>query len=101
MIDASVESGVENGDVLIALADAMTGDDANALALARDALIESMGTDAVVEAVGVVSNFERMVRIADGTGIPLDGFLAGATQELREELGLNAFAAAAYTKDAL
>ena len=97
MLDTNVDSGVENGDVLLAFADAMTGDDTNELTLARAGLIESMGTAAMVEAAGVVSNFERMVRIADGTGIPLDGFLARATEELREEMGLNAFAAAAYT----
>jgi len=39
-----------------------------------------------------------MVRIADGTGIPLDDMVAAMTADLREELGLNEFASAHRTK---
>lgn len=97
MVGDDARSGVEHGDTLIAFAEAMVGEDTPALSAARDALIGAMGVDAMVEAAGVVSNFERMVRIADGTGIPLDGFLERATVEMRSDLKLNEFAAAAYT----
>ncbi len=50
-----------------------------------------MGSEAVVDAAGVASNFERMVRIADGTGIPLGESLAARSQSVREELDLERF----------
>ena len=37
----------------------------------------------------MLGNFERMVRIADGTGIPLDGPVVAASNDFREELGLD------------
>jgi hypothetical protein len=52
-----------------------------------------MGAEAVVDAAGVASNFERMVRIADSTGIPLDDRMSRASKEVREALGLERFRA--------
>lgn len=96
LVDADVAavSGVEHGDVLLALADAMVGRDDTALAQARDAVIETLGPEVLVDAVGVASNFERMVRIADSTGIPLDDRMLNLTKEVRDELLLDSFAAA-------
>lgn len=88
------DSGVEHGDVLIAFAEAMVSDDDGVLAQARDAVIAAMGPAAMVDAAGVASNFERMVRIADATGIPLDERMAQMTQAVRTELGLGRFAGA-------
>ena len=34
--------------------------------------LASLGEEAVVEVAGIVSNFQRMNRIANGTGIPID-----------------------------
>ena len=42
-----------------------------------------------MDAAGVIGNFQRMVRIADSTGIPVDGFMAESMSELRDALGLN------------
>ena len=50
---------------------------------------------ALVDAAAVVGNFERMVRIADGTGIPLDKPVAMVSADMREELGLDAKSVAA------
>ena len=68
----------------------MGGSDAE-LAAARDLVRTSMGAAALIDAVGVISNFERMVRIADATGIPL-GNWEETSSELRDELGINDFA---------
>ena len=38
-------------------------------------------------AAGVIGNFERMVRIADGTGIPLDRIVDAMTSDFRAEFG--------------
>jgi hypothetical protein len=81
-------SGVEHGTVLIALAEAMVGEDDDALAPARQAVIEALSPEAMVDAAGVASNFERMVRIADSTGIPLDQRLEALTKGVRDQLHL-------------
>ena len=47
-----------------------------------------MGTDAMVDVVGVASNFERMVRIADATGIELGESLADFSADIRADLGV-------------
>ncbi len=69
----------------------MVRDDEGALVAARTRVLEELGPEAVVDAAGVASNFERMVRIADATGIPLDSFLDEMTAGLRAELKLARF----------
>ena len=85
------DAGIEHGERLTAFADAALRGDAAELATARDALREAAGSAAVVDAAGVIGNFERMVRIADGTGIPLDGMVDAMSGDFREELGLEGF----------
>ena len=82
------DAGIEHGERLTAFVDAAVQGDAAELATARDALRAAAGSDVVVDAAGVIGNFERMVRIADGTGIPLDGVVNALTSDLGEELGL-------------
>ena len=90
---AAATSGVEHGTVLIAFAHAMVGDDDEVLAQARQAVIEALSPEAMVDAAAVASNFERMVRIADSTGIPLDERLEVLTKDARETLHLERFTA--------
>lgn len=90
-------SGVPHGDVLTAFAEASVRGDEPALARAREALRDAMGPAAVVDAAGVIGNFQRMVRIADGTGIPLDRPVAVFSADLRQELGIDEFGAAGNT----
>jgi hypothetical protein len=90
-------SGVDHAQALLAFADAVVGDDDEALAAARRTLLGEMGAAALVDAAAVASNFQRMVRIADGTGIPLDAPLDLLSQDLRAELRLQRFGSAANT----
>ncbi len=85
------DAGIEHGERLTAFADAAVASDAASLATARDALRQAAGSAVVVDAAGVIGNFERMVRIADGTGIPLDGLVTAMSSDIREELGLEGF----------
>ena len=63
-----------HGAELVAFAEAIvTG--AQTLAQSRAAGVEALGPEAMVDAAGVASNFERMVRIADSTGIELGDLL--------------------------
>ncbi len=56
-------------------------------------MIEKLSPEAMVDAAGVASNFERMVRIADATGIQLDKRMEVLSQEVREALHLERFTA--------
>ena len=92
-----MSSGVPGGEALTAFAEAaVTGDEA-AGGAARERVRSELGEAAMVDAAAVIGNFERMVRIADGTGIPLDRPVAMISAEMRDELGLDAFASASHT----
>jgi hypothetical protein len=96
---AGAQSGVPHADLLAAFAEATVAEDDEALARARERLRAALGPEAVVDAAGVTSNFERMVRVADATGIPLDAPVAALTADVRRELGIDRFAASALTPE--
>jgi hypothetical protein len=96
---AASGSGVAHAETLVAFAEAMVGDDDAALASARGEVLDRLGPEALVDAASVASNFERMVRIADSTGIPLDGPVELMSEDLRGKLGIDRFAAAANTPE--
>jgi hypothetical protein len=87
----ATSSGVEHGNLLLAFTEAIVRDDEAALTQARHAVIEGISPEAMVDAAGVASNFERMVRIADATGIQLDERMAALSQEVRDTLQLERF----------
>lgn len=89
--------GVAAAPALLALTDALCGTDDAALALARARVVRELGPAVLVDAVAVAANFERMVRIADGTGIALDAPVEIATSDVRGALGIDHFTAAANT----
>lgn len=98
--DGAVEdTGVTHGQQLVAFAEACVGGETDALARTRDALADAAGLDGLVEAAATVGNFERMVRIADGTGIPLDTSVRTLSHGLEEELDLVSFGSAANTPE--
>lgn len=93
----AVDERVPHGKTLARFAEAViSGSDAE-LNNARAAVIAAVGGDGFVDAAGVVGHFERMVRVADATGIPLDAMAKDTTTDLREDLGLNSFGMAART----
>lgn len=96
-VTEGTESGVPDGDVLIAFAEAAVAHDAEALPAARARVAERMGAESLVDAAAIVANFQRMVRIADGSGIALDTPLALVSVDLRDELGIDAFGSAEAT----
>jgi len=97
--DAAAPSpvGVPHERELLALAEAVVRGGEAELAEARRAALAALGPESFVAAAAVASNFERMVRIADATGIPLDAPLAAMTADMRAELGIDAFGSAANT----
>ena len=96
VVDTSVSSGIEHGAALTAFAEAaVTRSDE--LPVARQRIVDELGEGALIDAAGTVANFQRMVRIADGIGIPIDEGMASASGEIREQLGLERYGSAANT----
>ena len=94
---AAATSGVAHADTLVRFAEALVGGDDGRLTRARAELLQKVGPEALVDAAAVVGNFQRMVRIADATGIPLDAPMERVTEDLRSELGIDHFGSAANT----
>ena len=61
----------------------------------RETVLDRLGQEATVDAACIIANFQRMVRIADSTGISLDEPVLMMTQGIREDLGINQFNSAA------
>lgn len=83
------------GAELIAFAEAaVRGEPLDA---ARAAVAEAVGADGAGQAAATIAAFSGLVRVADGTGIPIDDGLAAASVEIRDALGLNTFGGADNT----
>jgi hypothetical protein len=92
-------AGIEHSKILLEFSDVFMSRDAQALAEVRDRLAQEMGMAAVVDAAGVASNFQRMDRIADATGLRSDGMIQELQADLVDQLGLDKYASAANTLD--
>jgi DNA-binding phage protein len=95
--NAADASGIPHARALLAFTEAVVRGSEEELAAARAQLLDELGAACLVDAAAVVGNFERMVRIADATGIPLDSPVEALTQDLRSVLGLAAFGSSANT----
>lgn len=84
-----VDSGVPASNELVSFAENVLRGQGEELNQARNELIAILGPQAMVDAAAVIANFSRMVRIADGTGIPLDDMMAEYSSDMRADLGLN------------
>ncbi len=94
----AITSGVPGETQLLALVETtLQGGSDDEIASARNDLAGKLGVAAMIDAAAVIGNFERMTRIADGTGIPLDDMMAALTVDIRAELDLNSFSSAGYT----
>lgn len=87
----SVTTSLPSDQALLAFAEVSLGDDAEAITKARQQVRNELGEPAMIDAAGIIANFQRMVRIADGTGIPLDAPMDALTADLRVELGINGY----------
>jgi len=85
------DSGVPDGRLLISFAEAVLGEDEEALAGARAALSKAIGPAGLADAAGVVGLFNAIDRVADATGIPLEAEKAEASADFRAALGVDRF----------
>jgi hypothetical protein len=88
--------GVPGGRLLLDFAEAAHLDTPD-LAAHRAEVSEAFGEAALVEACLTIGAFSGLTRVADATGIALDGGSLAATVDLRAELGLNEMAGARST----
>jgi hypothetical protein len=93
VVDGDVDSNLPHGELLTALAEALVRRTPELAAL-RQQTIEQVSPAALIETIGTAANFQRMTRIADAIGIPIDGGINGRGEDLREQLGLGSFAGA-------
>lgn len=97
LVRPALDSGVPHGDILLAFAEAIIGSDRAALGAVRGELAAALGPAAVVGASAVAGNFSKNDRVANGIGIPIDDMVFKGTEDLRAQLGLNAYKSAANT----
>ena len=96
----SAARGIEFGAELMRFAEAVARRDPMALPAARAALLQSAGPAVLVDAAGVAASFQRMVRIADSIGIPVDNLDSDLSREVRAALRLERFHSAQNTPGA-
>jgi len=84
-------SRVPQATLLIEFAEAVLRGDEPRQNRARTALYRALGAAALVDAAAIVASFNAVVKIADGSGIPLEEAKAAATEDLRTALGLEQF----------
>ena len=89
--------GIKHGKELMLLGEAVATRDQSLLEQARQRLLDEAGTSVLVDAAGVAANFQRMVRIADSMGIPIDDMESDLGKSVRTELDLTRYASAANT----
>lgn len=97
---AAGDTGVPYGDLLIEFAEAVIDTDEDRLEAARNAVADTLGSEALVDSAGVVGLFNAIDRIADATGAPLEDWKAAETAEIRDALGIDAFGSAEEEVDA-
>ncbi len=92
--EMSAARGITFGPELMHFAEAVARRETEGLARSRQTLLQAAGPAVLVDAAGVAANFQRMVRIADAIGIPVDDMQSEVGRQVREELGLARFASA-------
>jgi alkylhydroperoxidase family enzyme len=93
-------SGVKQAAELLAFTEAAMRADGEGLVAARTALQAVLTPEAYVDACAIVGAFNVVDRIADATGIPLDGAMAAMSGDVRSELDLARFASSVNTPGA-
>jgi hypothetical protein len=94
--DCKQVPGIPRSGELLRFVDTFMSGDAPAYAEARARLCDAIGERAMVDAVAVAANFQRLDRIADGTGIPSDPPMA-VMQEDFIAMGMHQYRSASNT----
>ena len=88
---AQTTVGVAFEEELRGLSDAAIHGDWAKLKVLRAQAAKTLGPQQMTDALIVAAAFNGITRVADATGIPLDSHTADATQQMREETGIQRF----------
>lgn len=94
------DGGVAHGALLSDFATAAVTGDESTLERTRREILDKLGPEQLVDAAALVAHYEKMDRIADATGLPLDAPMQVLGGELRDSLGIGKFTSAQNTKQA-
>jgi hypothetical protein len=90
-VGEAVDSGVAHGKALVALVDGALGEDGSFLEKARAAVRRDLGDAAFVDACAAIASFNAVVKLADGTGIPIEDWKVERTRDIRSALAIDAY----------
>ena len=88
------DGGVEHGDFLVRMAEAVARWQWNDVARLREESVALMGEQPISDAILVASGFNGITRVADATGIRLDKITESTTADLRSLTKIDDFAPA-------
>lgn len=77
-----------HGNLLVAFTEAVLANSDRLESVRRDVL-QQLGAAAFVDICATVASFNAVVKVADGTGIPLEPDKAVRTRDVRDQLGLD------------
>jgi len=87
-VKGEVDAGaVPHGNLLLGFTESVLLEKPAVDAL-RLEVLETLGAAAFVDVCTTIASFNAVVKVADGTGIPLEAEKAERTMEVRERLGL-------------
>ena len=97
--ETTASDAVSFSNELMAYATAVASRDEEELVKRRDELLATSNPAVLVDAAAVAANFQRMVRIADSTGIPVDAQRMPVAQPAIDQLELRRFRTAEHTPE--
>ena len=97
--ESSDSDVVPYSNELMNFATAVATRDEDELSRRRDELLAAAGVEILVDAAAVAGNFQRMVRIADSIGIPVDAQRMPAAQPAIDQLDLRRFPSSEFTPE--
>lgn len=86
---ADVDVGVEDEDLLVAIAEAVFAGDPLELAQIRAEALSRIGAEKLIDAIGIASGFNGITKVANATGIPLDARTEEVTGDMRQQTGID------------
>ena len=89
--DRTVDSLLPGGAALLRLVDAVVMRSVGDIAPRANDVNEELGRAGLVDAAGVIGNFQMMNRVADGTGMPVTRGARIRNAEIIDLLGLERF----------
>lgn len=75
--------------MLAAFVEAVLGEDEAALTVARRAVRDAVGNAGFVDTCATVASFNAVVKLADGSGIPLEDWKSERTADIRVALDID------------